>query len=335
MTCKDKNPDEAARAWIVRLASGDMTEAELARLKAWLAESESHQAAFAEARAFWQDLAALEPAFRRAEAAAPRKRRFWPARGLAGGSARVRRATLPAVLALAACLTVALVLPQAAGLLSVSLRADHASGAAATLEVTLPDGSLALLDRGSALALHFDDGQRRVELLRGAAFFQVRPDPARPFRVQAGGGISEAVGTAYAVRLSDEGVRVTVTEGRVAVSAAAPEKAAAAETEVLGPGEALRYLVEGAPGRRVALDADRALAWRDGRVIFVARPLKEALAELERYRRGRIVLLADGRRLQPVSGVIDLDRLDEGLAALAATHGLRVTEVTPFLTVLR
>ena len=37
----------------------------------------------------------------------------------------------------------------------------------------------------------------------------------------------------------------------------------------------------------------------------------------------------------PVSGVIDLDRLDDGIAALAATHGLTAYRLTAYLTVLR
>ena len=63
--------DGQARAWVVRLASGDMTATELAALKAWLADSERHWQAFAEARALWQDLEALEPAFAAAEAIRP------------------------------------------------------------------------------------------------------------------------------------------------------------------------------------------------------------------------------------------------------------------------
>jgi ferric-dicitrate binding protein FerR (iron transport regulator) len=50
-----------ARDWIVRLATGDVTEAEMRRLKSWLAESPDHQAVFARERAFWQRLGRLEP----------------------------------------------------------------------------------------------------------------------------------------------------------------------------------------------------------------------------------------------------------------------------------
>ena len=325
--------DGQARAWVVRLASGDMTATELAALKVWLADSERHRQAFAEARALWQDLAALEPAFAAAEEAAakpPRPRQSQPSGRLVGRRAGRRAAVgaaLAATLAGAACLLLALFLPQ----LPIALKADYVSDAAAVLNVTLPDGSRATLDRNSAIALNFDAGRRQVELLAGEAFFEVRPDRQRPFRVLAAGGVSEAVGTAYAVRLSPEGVRVAVTEGRVAVTAAAAPGAAV----TLNAGEGLRYPADGQLGAAFALDGARALAWREGRVVFVARPLAEALAELERYHAGRILLLREGRHFSAVSGVIDLDRLDEGLAALAATHGLTAVEMTPYLTVLR
>ncbi len=83
------------------------------------------------------------------------------------------------------------------------------------------------------------------------------------------------------------------------------------------------------------MNGDDALAWRNGKVVFTDRPLADALAELERYHRGRILLLGAGRAYQSISGVIDLDKLDEGIAALAATHGLTVVHLTPYLTLLR
>lgn len=313
----DDKVAEQARAWIVRLASGEMTETELTALKAWLAASPAHRRAFEEARAFWQRLSALEPAFDRAEqrvpADVPRPRRL--------------RAGVAAALSLAACVLLALFLPSFAP----ALRADYASGATSTLSVTLADGSRVTLDRNTALAVHFGEAERRVELLRGQAFFEVRRDPARPFRVVAGGATAEAVGTAYTVGRAGDRVRVAVSEGRVAVAA----EASPGQTVALSPGEALHYTVEGALGGKFALDSGRALAWREGRVVFKARPLREALAELEHYHPGRILLLGNDGRFRPVSGVIDLEKLDQGLAALAATHGLSVIELTPYLTVLR
>ena len=95
-------------------------------------------------------------------------------------------------------------------------------------------------------------------------------------------------------------------------------------------------LVEGLEaGGQHTPSADAEFFEKNVRPVLVDRPLPEALAELERYHPGRILLLSGGRTASPVSGVIDLDRLDEGLAALAATHGLTAHRLTPYLTVLR
>jgi len=234
---------------------------------------------------------------------------------------------VPAALALAACLLLAVFAPQ----ITTRLQADYVSGSDSVLVVALDDGSRVTLDRNSAIAVEFTAQRRTVEVLAGEAYFEVSKDPARPFDVVAGGGVSEAVGTAYAVRVGDGGARVAVTEGRVAVHlAGAPDR-----QRPLGAGNALCYGAEDGVSEPFPLDGARALAWRDGKVVFAGRPLAEALAELDRYRSGRILLWGSGQNLRPVSGVIDLDRLDEGLQALATTHGLTVVSISPFLTVLR
>lgn len=322
----EQDESAAARAWVIRLASGAMTEARLTEFYAWLGASPAHARAFEEERAFWQRLAPLQATFEHLDRAAvvasaapqravrlPPRRRGW-------------RPALAGLAALAACLLLLAFAPE----LSLTLKADLRSDEAAVLSATLPDGSRVTLDRNSAIAVDFDGGQRRVELLAGEAFFEVARDPERPFRVTAAGGSSEAIGTAYAVRLEHDGARVAVTEGRVAVSLGA----AGARREVTA-GEALSYSDAGSFSVPPGLDAGRALAWREGRVVLVDRPLPDALAELERYHPGRILLLTDGRSASPVTGVIAIDRLDEGLAALAATHGLTTHRLTPYLTVLR
>ena len=323
---QDTDVAEQARAWVVRLASGEMTQSELAGLKDWCGRSPGHAAAFAEARALWQRLGPLAATFdnlENAEAAAgpaacppaARPRRV-----------RRRRVAVSAALALAACLLLALFGPD----VMRRLQADYVSGADSLRVVSLADGSRVTLDRNSAIAVDFSQRVRRVELLAGEAYFEVKPDRTRPFQVAAAGGVSKAVGTAYAVRWGAEEARVAVTEGRVAVSLSGVPGA----TQTLGAGEGLYYGRSAGLGMTFALK-DRALAWRRNKLVFLDRPLDDALEELDRYLPGRIVLLGDSRRFRPVSGVVDLDRLDEGLAALAATHGLTVTRLTPFLTILR
>ena len=64
-------------------------------------------------------------------------------------------------------------------------------------------------------------------------------------------------------------------------------------------------------------------------------PLAAALAEIGRYRPGRIVLLGNGARYTPVTARLSLSDVEGGIDALAATHGLTVTRVTDLLLIVR
>lgn len=329
---------EQAQNWIVRLSSGDMSADEMTAFRSWLARSDAHERTFAEERYFWCRLSGLEDTFERLDAeeddqvaGVPMPGPIWRRRRKLRASfpprKSVRRYATVLCLAVAACLLLSVFAPH----LVTVLRADYYNGGGQTMAVTLPDGSRAVLNRNSAIRVDFGETVRRVELLDGEVYVEVRPNPARPFRVVAGHGASEAVGTAYAVRKADRGTRVAVTEGRVVVTGAGEPGAAVS----LRAGEGIRYADGRFLGRKFTVNGEDALAWRNGKIVLVNRSLSTALAELERYHHGRILLLGGAQAYQPVSGVIDLERLEDGIAALAATHGLTVTRVTPYLTVVR
>lgn len=65
-----------ARDWIVRLTSGNVSDAELNRFKAWRERSPHHRLAFERERAFWQQLQGLEE--QRAHALPSGRRAGWP-----------------------------------------------------------------------------------------------------------------------------------------------------------------------------------------------------------------------------------------------------------------
>jgi len=61
--------------------------------------------------------------------------------------------------------------------------ADYSVAVGQTQIVQLQDGSKAILNSGSALAVTMDQTQRSVRLLKGEAYFEVKPDPGLPFVV--------------------------------------------------------------------------------------------------------------------------------------------------------
>lgn len=313
--------DEAAQDWFLRLSSGEAAQAELRAFAAWRAADPRHAAAYAEIRALWSDVEPLEAAFAPGGHAAallspPLRRPFF------------RPGRVPALAAGLVALCLAL-WPAAGGFRPAGILADHRTAIGERQTIALPDGSVLSLNTDSAVDVAYSDNRRLIRLRYGEAHFEVRRDAARPFDVEAEGGRSTAVGTAFTVRDDGGGAVVTVSEGivRVASPAAGPGIA-------LGAGGQVRYRRAEPPGTPRGLDADGETAWLRGRIVVRDRPLAEALAEIERHRRGRIVLL-NGDAGGSVSARLSLDDLDGGIDALAATHGLSVTRLTPFLVVLR
>lgn len=299
---------EIAAQWQLRLEAGPLDAAAEAELAAWLGADLRHRLALAEAGIAWHGAAQAHPdAARMRPSDNPSRRPRWAA--WTGG-------------ALAAPLLL-LALSFAPGWWAV-LRSDAHSAVGEVRTVQLDDGSRAVLDSDSAIALDYTAGERGIRVLRGAAWFEVQPDPARPFRVHAGDSTATAVGTAYAVDARGDAVEVVVTHGVVAVagSGGTPVQVVA--------GQRLR-----AGDLPVALDARAAAAtaWRDGLVSFDAEPLGEALARLDRYLPQRVLLLDDARATEPVSAVFPLADAALAVDALARSHELRVRRLPGLIVV--
>jgi transmembrane sensor len=215
------------------------------------------------------------------------------------------------------------------------LAASYRTAPGERSRVTLDDGSLVQLGTDSALALAFDARQRRVVLLAGEAYFAVAPmtgSETRPFVVEAAGGTATALGTQFMVDRRGDGMTVTVAEHTVRVAAA--QAGNATRAVVLSPGETVRYDRVAGLGMVAKANIDRATAWRRGRLVFDEVPLSEVVAELNRYRRGPIVLADGDFRDRRVSGVFDTADLDAALRAITREMGLKTATLPPFVTIL-
>lgn len=303
-----------ARDWVVRLASGTITDAELARLKTWLDMSQEHARAFARERAFWQQLGALDDRAdaqdreRTEEKPHPSRRGF-----LIGGGA------------IAAAAAGIIVAPK----LKLLLGADYRTEPGELREITLSDGTRVTLNTDSALALHFKPGLRLVELLQGEALFEVRNNADALFRVSALGHNVDSLGTVFAVRATADEAKITVSEGHVRVSG--PSSAEAQSTQAafvdVRARQQTSYSRDGNPAYAFAVDLDAELAWRSGRIIFEGRPFSQALAELSRYVPERVVLAARMTAEERVSAIFSTREASHAIMALAQTHGLTARRI--------
>jgi transmembrane sensor len=207
------------------------------------------------------------------------------------------------------------------------LRATHATGAGETQAVTLADGSRVELDAKSAIAVNYAGTERRIALLEGEAWFEVAPDPARPFVVAAGSGAVTALGTAFDVAVEGERVRVIVGEHRVKV-----ENGGAAVVVQEGERSAFSGGAQASPPART--DVARATGWRRGRLIFSDAPLGEVVATLSRRHRGYVAFLDPSLKARRVTGVFLADDPLAAFAEIESALGVRLTRLSDYVILI-
>lgn len=245
--------------------------------------------------------------------------------------AALRRARQPRAAATAAkCLALAVLL----GLAAVPayqygqqgyLLADLSTASGQWRQQRLDDGSELQLESGSAVDLHFDPSQRRVQLLRGEILVNVAKDAQRPFYVDTPQGSIRALGTRFIVQRSGDATQVTMLESSTRIDSAGQQ-------QVLGPGQRLRFDARG-PGTVEQVDADALeQAWTHHQLLANDQPLADVLERLARHRPG--LLLFDRQALQGlrVTVMLPTDDSDKALRLLQRTLPIEVSHYTPWLT---
>jgi transmembrane sensor len=196
---------------------------------------------------------------------------------------------------------------------------DYRTAPGVQRKLTLSDQIAVELNTRTSINVHSTDGAAdQIELISGEAAIALAPSAERPFTVRAGNG--RTIGGADArfnVRCDDQRVSVTCIAGNVQVDqgiAAVP----------LPAGQQVRYSGRGldAPTK-----ADLALitAWQDGVVIFQSTPVSQVVAEVNRYRPGRVILVNEtlGRRL--FNARVPIKNIDRVVGQIAEVFDARVT----------
>jgi transmembrane sensor len=348
------NEDEiktAARHWLLRLSLESPTEQERAQFAAWCAQDPRHAAAYQRFESIWRDAALLEelePLARLPSIRDPWWRRL-----------RASLAIHPLRWAASAGLAAAI---AAVGLWSLLTPAYYATGIAEVRDIRLSDGSEITLGARSSLAVAFRHHERRVTLTSGVAFFSVVKNPSRPFIVLVGDEEVRDVGTKFEVRREPTGMRVAVLEGIVEVMPV-PKRATDTESEArhsthfprritFAPSVTIRNRVPVAPilltenessgariltaGRQITIGPNGVIpdpqvmpsvepaAWRYGRLVYVDTPLKDIIADANRYSREPIEIENARVANIRVSITYPSDQIEQMVSALAHSLSLRV-----------
>ena len=148
--------------------------------------------------------------------------------------------------------------------------------------IVLPDSTRVVLNAGSSLQYSSAFGQKTREVfLKGEAYFAVRPDSARPFRVRANNAEVQDAGTRFVVRAYDSthGTLVVVAEGAVGI---APAGSFGHDTVVVTPGVLARMTPSGAVTTTTA-DAAKYAGFAHGLLVTSGLTLSEAIPIIERW----------------------------------------------------
>jgi transmembrane sensor len=332
--------DNEAAVWTWRVDSGALTADERGQLEAWLREDVRHRSAFEDLSRTWTLLDRLSERAPHEEMA-----EFVRPHGFSPSSLRpaARRRKWYWETAAAAMLLVALGatlwMTRRPGMQVLSTAVGQER------HLALADGSELTLNTDTVVAVKFTARRRDIYLRRGEAHFDVVHNAARPFFVHAGDTVIRDVGTQFEVRLrSDRDVDVLVDEGQVEVqgltAAATPgsaESAAAAGrsadwVRALSAGE--RLVIAG-PSLSVLSVSPRQvadqLAWQQGALVFEGEPLSQAIAEVGRYTRARIVLAGPEVAALHISGRFKTNDVAGFLQALQAALPVRVSRPEPGL----
>jgi transmembrane sensor len=193
----------------------------------------------------------------------------------------------------------------------------------------LPDGSVLHLNTESQVTVHYSRRERAVDLDRGQAFFQVRHEGERGFRVAAGDAQVLSVGTEFEVYRRSGVVRVTVVEGVVAVyMGPSPMPTKSLPPGALRLGAGYQVDVRDQVGTPQPVDARAAVAWLRRQIVFENEPLEEVAAEFNRYGALPIEIETPALRALVISGVFAADDPETFIAFLRALDGVTV-ETTP------
>ena len=195
------------------------------------------------------------------------------------------------------------------------------------LHKTLADGSIIRLNTNTRITVSYDRAQRHISLHQGEIFLRVARNVERPLVVATERGVVRALGTAFAVRLKDRGISVTVTRGRVAIdNGVQPQQATTAgqttpatpmhESIVLEAGQSYDESTSDVVNRMPDSVIKRQLAWQGGLFEFSDTRLEVVVEEVGRYTNQRIIIEDPELRTLKFDGIFrtrDTEQLFEAL----------------------
>lgn len=196
--------------------------------------------------------------------------------------------------------------------------ADYRTAIGEQREITLADGSRLWLNTASAINVHFNAYERRIQLVTGELFIDTAKDARRPFQADTAQGQLRALDTRFNVRQEEGETWLSVYQGAVEI-----RTSATGATRIIPSGQQTHFSED-----LIAADdaADQAReAWTQGTLIADNIALRDVICELRRYRRGHLGIADDIADLK-VYGHFPIQDTDRVLRMLTTALPIRIAQ---------
>lgn len=276
--------------WIVRLSSGDATEADADALDEWRSSDPANDQAF-------RAMATVRPVAKALKYAPKLDRRVV----LTGGG------TMAAIGIFMMIRPPLDLWPSLA-----ELMADHRTVAGQRYAFAPVDG--VKVEMNSSTSVSLQGNGMGVDLIDGEAFVTV--DRAAGFVIEAKDARASARNAAFNIQILGGDVRISCISGQVTCDRGSNRESLMSRQE-------LTLRSDGTIVRKVAAAAQLA-AWRQGLLVFEATPLIEVVEQLNRYRSSPIILANSAMGQRSVSGVFYTDQIDPAITQLQQLLDLHI-----------
>jgi len=324
-----------AAAWIAQLETGDLSGGDITALKEWVNRSPQHKMELQKLAKLWGMLDE-PPLLRELLDQNHAQQRHMTSSPVRKKSVRKIFWTTATGVCAAICLMLAISFYQTS-LMQEDRQIMTAVGQIETID--LKDGSVISINTDTQLDISFSAKERRIRMLSGEAIFEVAHDEKRPFLVHVGKNQIRAVGTAFAIRIDQQDMRLTVTDGRVEMAKTlndAPSdndntSQAPQPIAILLKGQSVEMKddVLGAISSLEQDQIDRKLSWQKGVLEFAGEPLQHVVTELTRYTSISFEIADEDLASLPVGGVFRIGETDKLLEVLEQSFGIKVSQTNP------
>jgi transmembrane sensor len=191
----------------------------------------------------------------------------------------------------------------------------------------LADGTKIWLNADSKLtyAKNFEAGVTREVCLQGEAFFEVAPNPDKPFIVHTSELDIRVLGTSFNVKSYDEDKKIetTLLKGQIKINKA--NESSEDTGLILAPNQKATFQKETKTMDVEQVQAEHSSSWREDELVFDETTYREVINQLERWYNVNITVEGENNLDCKLTARIEKESLEEVLNLLVLSHKISYT----------